>query len=166
MSSSVLVGEIVGAFGVLGWVKVRSYTDPAVNILDYGPWDLNVGGLSRTVKLVEGRAQAGAVVARLEGVGDRDQALALKGSQIMVDRDRFPKPPAGSYYWADLLGLEVVNTQGVLLGSVTGLLETGANDVLEVRGDRDRLIPFVLDRYIQDVDLDQKRILVDWDPEF
>lgn len=166
MSSLVEVGEIVGAFGVLGWVKIRSFTDPPANILKYIPWALGSSEAPRSARLVEGRPQGAAVVARLEGVEDRDQAIALKGTRILVPRQCFPEASPGTYYWADLIGLDVVTVAGVSLGKVRGLLETGANDVLDVKGDRDRLIPFVVGEFVKDVDLAESRITVDWDPEF
>lgn len=166
MSGGVEVGEIVGAFGVQGWVKIRSYTDPPANILKYKPWTLESTDSPFGVKVIEGRPQGGSVVARLEGVADRDQAIGLKGARIVVPRESFPKPPPGTYYWADLVGLEAVTVTGVPLGKVKGLLETGANDVLDVRGDRDRLIPFVLGEYVKSVDLGEKTIVLDWDPDF
>lgn len=166
MSSVVEVGEIAGAFGVHGWVRIRSYTDPPANILKYKPWTVESTGTSFPVKVIEGRPQGVSVVARLEGVEDRDQATGLKCARILVPRESFPQPPAGTYYWADLVGLEVVSETGTPLGKVRGLLETGANDVLDVRGDRDRLIPFVMGEYVKSVDLGEKRLIVDWDPDF
>ena len=166
MSSLVEVGEIVGAFGVLGWVKIRSFTDPPANILKYIPWALGSSEAPRSARLVEGRPQGAAVVARLEGVEDRDQAIALKGTRILVPRQCFPEASPGTYYWADLIGLDVVTVAGVALGKVRGLLETGANDVLDVKGERDRLIPFVVGEFVKNVDLAESRITVDWDPEF
>jgi len=166
VSSLVEVGEIVGAFGVQGWVKVRSYTDPPENILKYAPWGLGSPESIRNVRIVDGRPQGSNVVARLEGVEDRDQAIALKGTRVLVSRQCFPKAPPGTYYWADLIGLDVVSVAGQTLGKVKGLLETGANDVLDVRGDRERLIPFVLGEFVHAVDLERGRITVDWDPEF
>jgi len=166
VSSLVEVGEIVGAFGVLGWVKIRSFTDPPANILKYIPWALGSSEAPRSARLVEGRPQGAAVVARLEGVEDRDQAIALKGTRILVPRQCFPEASPGTYYWADLIGLDVVTVAGVALGKVRGLLETGANDVLDVKGERDRLIPFVVGEFVKNVDLAESRITVDWDPEF
>ncbi len=166
MSRRVRVGEIVGAFGVLGWVKVKSHTQPPQNILRYAPWLLGPEPDAKLVEVAEGRQQGTMVVARLEGVENRDQAAALKGTALWVPRESFPRAPKGVYYWADLVGLEVYTVSGQRLGTVDGLLETGANDVLEVKGDRDRLIPFVQGQYVQSVDLDQGRLVVDWDPDF
>lgn len=166
MAKLVMVGEIAGPYGVQGWVKVRSHTDPPQNILKYTPWLLESAGGSQLVEVAEGRRQGSAVVARIATVDDRDQAAGLRGSRILVPRECFPKPPAGSYYWADLVGLEVYTLAGVGLGKITGLLETGANDVLEVKGERDRLIPFVMGHYVRSVNLEEGRMTVDWDPEF
>ena len=105
-------------------------------------------------------------MARLEGVDAREQALQLSGLSISVDRDRFEPAKPGEYYWADLIGLEVRTTSGVGLGAVTGLMETGANDVLVVRRERERLIPFVVGEFVKDVDLDAGVLIVDWDPDF
>ncbi|NDE35614.1 MAG: 16S rRNA processing protein RimM [Gammaproteobacteria bacterium] len=118
------------------------------------------------VDVVEGRPHAGTVVVRIEGFSNRDEALSLRGSKVMVPRDVFPRAPQGSFYWADLMGLRVETSEGIELGRVAGLMETGANDVLEVKGDRDRLIPFVMDQYVKDVRLDEGLLIVDWDPEF
>jgi 16S rRNA processing protein RimM len=166
MSRRVVVGEIVGAYGVLGWVKIKSFTDPAANILGYGPWIIEPGNESRTIRVIHGRTQGVLVVASLEGVENRDQARALKGVQIAVPRACFPKPSHGKFYWADLVGLEVLTTMGHPLGKINGLLETGANDVLEVKGVRDRLIPFVMGEFVKEVNLDEGRLVVDWDPDF
>ena len=166
MSRDVLVGEITAPFGVKGWVKVRSFTDPPANILKYVPWTLSNGKGDHVGKVIEGRPQGTSVVVRFEGIEDRDQAIGLRGMQVTVPRDVFPRAPKGHYYWADLVGLRVFTTAEMDLGLVTGLLETGANDVLAVQGDRERLIPFVMGPYIKEVDLDAGRMTVDWDPEF
>jgi 16S rRNA processing protein RimM len=166
MSRTVLVGEIAAPFGVKGWVKVKSFTDPPANILKYVPWTLSDGKQESVGVVLEGRPQGAMVVVRFDGIDDRDQAIGLRGMQVTVPRDVFPRAPKGQYYWADLVGLRVNTVAGVDLGLVTGLLATGANDVLEVKGDRERLIPFVIGPYVTDVDLDAGRLTVDWDPDF
>lgn len=166
MSRRVVVGKIVGAFGLLGWVKIKSFTDPGTNILAYRPWTLEAGDVPRTIRVIKGRAQGAVVVASLEGVENRDQAAALTGMQIAVPRESFPRPAKGEFYWADLVGLEVLTTTGRALGKISGLLETGANDVLEVKGDRERLIPFVVGEFVKEVNLGEGRLVVDWDPDF
>lgn len=161
-----VVGEIVGAYGVKGWVKIHSFTQPVGNILDYAPWGVEKNGNTRQYQLLAGRLQGQAVIAQLEGVVDRDQALMLKSSQIVVPKDRFPPAEQGQYYWADLVGLNVVNLEGQALGSIHEMLSTGANDVMVVRGDRERLIPFVQPQYVKSVSLDDGSMVVDWDADF
>jgi 16S rRNA processing protein RimM len=161
-----MAGEVAGAFGVLGWIKVKSFTDPPLNIVKYVPWTLEFADRVIEVNVVEGRSQGHFVVARVEGVNDRDKASALKGGRISVPRSCFPRAPAGSYYWVDLLGLDVLTESGFSLGKVVGLMETGANDVLQVKGERERLIPFVIGQFVKNVDIDKGFIVVDWDPEF
>lgn len=162
----VVLGEVVGAHGVRGDVRVHSDTRPRENILDYPVWTLVLKGERRDYAVRNSRRQGKGLVATLEGISDRDSAMALRGCEIRVPRARLPTPEPGEYYWADLEGLEVVTAAGVQLGVVTGLLETGANDVLVVSGDRERLIPYVPDRHVLAVDLAAGRMQVDWDPEF
>ena len=100
------------------------------------------------------------------GPGSRDQAEAVSGAERWVPRDRLPPPRPGQYYWVDLEGLEVVTLEGVRLGTVSHLFDTGANPVMVVAGERERLLPFVMDQYVASVDLEGRRITVDWDPEF
>ncbi len=160
------VGKISGVFGVKGWVKVFSYTEPRENILSYSQWILKKGSTVRQVKVHNGQLQGKSVVASLEGIVDRDQAVALNGWEILIDREQLPPAEEGEYYWADLTGLKVFTVEGVDLGIVDHLLETGANDVLVVVGERERLIPYLSEQTIKSVDLAQGKIVVDWDPDF
>ena len=116
--------------------------------------------------LAEGSGHGKGVIARLENCSDRDQALALMGFEIGICRDQLPGTAPGEYYWTDLQGLEVVTLQGEPLGRVDHLIETGAHDVLVVTGDRERLIPFVLQQVVISVDLEAGVIRVDWDKDF
>jgi len=160
------VGKISGVFGVKGWVKVFSFTDTRENILNYSPWLLKKDSESRSVTVIDGKLQGKAVVAQLEGVDDRDQAATLMGWDIFISPVQLPKAAKGEYYWSDLIGLAVETTLGVQLGSVEGLLETGANDVLIVKGERERVIPFLQGQTIINIDLNAGRMVVDWDPDF
>jgi 16S rRNA processing protein RimM len=163
-AAPVELGRIVGVFGVRGWVKVYSDTRPREAILGYNPWLVQTAAGWREYRLVEGRAQGPGVVAQLEGCADRTQAQALVGARIAVWQEQLPPTRPGEYYWADLEGLRVVNLRGEELGVVSHLLETGANDVMVVQGERARLIPFT--RYaVRDVDLVGRVIRVDWDAE-
>ena len=160
------LGEIVGAHGIRGEVKLHSWTRPRENILNYPSWLIEKADTIRTFTVTGGRPQGKGLVARLAGVEDRDAAAALHGSRIMVPRSALPEKAPGEYYWAELQGLAVETLSGEALGTVTGLIETGANDVLVVEGQRERLIPYAPGTYIQSVDLSGRRIVVDWDPEF
>jgi 16S rRNA processing protein RimM len=161
------VGKISGVFGVKGWVKVFSHTQPRENILSYSPWILRKNDKSEEFKVIDGQRHGNAVVAGLEGIDDRDMAASLMGSEILIRREQLPKPKADEYYWADLVGLSVETESGVYLGAVDHLLETGANDVLVVvDGEVERLIPFLLQHTVISIDLEGRRMVVDWDPDF
>ncbi len=161
------LGRITGVWGVRGWVRVQSHTEPRTNILGYRPWHLCRDGHCRPVELTDGRAQGKGIVARLAGVDDRDMAATLVGAVICVPRSALPEPAPGEYYWTDLEDLDVVNRAGVRLGRVVRVMATGANDVLVVAdGTTERLVPFVQGRVIQSVDLEAGRIVVDWEPDW
>lgn len=163
----VLLGKIVGVFGVKGWVKIQSHTEPREALFDYRPWVLRQRGTEREIRKFEGRPQGRGLVALLPGVDTREAAEALIGTEIWVEREQLPAPAAGEYYWVDLEGLSVSTVDGVALGRVSHLFGTGANDVLVVRdGERERLIPFLPDDVVKQVDLPGGRLVVDWDPEF
>lgn len=162
----IVVGKVLGAHGVRGWLKIQSFTQPDENILRYAPWFFVRTEQEIPVKLLTGRRQAGHIVAQIADITDRDQAQQWQGTLIYVDRAELPEPEHGHYYWSDLLGLQVQTEHGQVLGTVSGLLETGANDVLVVQGERERLVPFVLGQHVKQVDLKQRLITVDWDPDF
>lgn len=160
------VGEVSGVFGIKGWVKVFSFTDRRENILNYSPWLLKKSGETKSVNVIEGALQGGAVVAKLDGVNDRDQAAVLMGSAIFITSGQLPKTAEDEYYWSDLIGLTVETIEGIKLGSVENMLETGANDVVIVKGERDRAIPFLQGQTIIRIDLPSQKMIVDWDPDF
>lgn len=169
-SRVIVIGQVSGLFGVRGWVKVFSCTEPREGILDYADWQLGDGENWRPAKLAEGKRQGKTIVARIEGVDDRDAAARLIGEQIAVERSQLPSLEEGHYYWADLEGLNVVTAAGVELGTVSGMMATQANDVLVVQGDtldgRERLIPFVFGDRVLEVDFDNRVIRVDWNPDW
>jgi 16S rRNA processing protein RimM len=160
----VALGYISAVHGVKGWVKVYSFTRPMEAILGYEPWLL--GEDKRPVEIVDGRKQGKGLVALLPGYDDRDQAMGLVGQQVFVAREQLPPTEEGEYYWSDLVGLEARTTDGAVLGRVEKMMETGANDVLVIRGDREHLVPFVQGQYVKRVDLEAGVIEVDWDPDF
>ena len=159
----VILGQVTGLYGVKGWVKVRSYTEPREAILDYKDWLLLRDGDWQSVRLAEGKRHGKTVIARLEGVNDRDVAATYVDDDIGVPREQLPETARDEFYWADLEGLQVVHSDGRILGKVAYLLATGANDVLVVKGDQEILIPFVQGEVIKDVDLAAGVINVDWE---
>lgn len=164
-SRRVLLGRISGLFGVRGWVKIHSHTEPREQILDYADWQIGRNGHWRDAQVAEAAAHGKGLIARLDGYQDRDRAAELVGCDIAINRDDLPELQEG-YYWCDLQGLRVVTGDGVELGRVDHLFSTGANDVMVVRGDRERLLPWLRPDVIRDVDLDAGVISVDWDPDF
>ncbi len=158
-----ILGRIAGLYGVQGWVKVFSYTDPRDAVLEHREWLLDREGSWKPCELVEGKRHGKGIIAKLAGVDDRDAAAEYVGLDIGVPREQLPETEPGEYYWTDLEGLRVVHTDGRELGTVAYLLETGANDVLVTEGERERLIPFVMDQVVLDVDLDDGVITVDWE---
>lgn len=160
------VGRVSGIFGVKGWIKVFSYTEVRENILTYSPWILRKGKESKEVKLVDGHRHGKTIVACLQGLDDRDDAAELNGWDILIHAEQLPLPGKDEYYWADLIGLRVKTVGGIDFGVVKQMLETGANDVVVVSGDRERLIPFLQGQAIVNVDLQAGEMLVDWDPDF
>ncbi len=165
---TVVVGEIAGVYGIKGWLRLKSWTQPLDQIFNYQPWFLTQGDNTekRNCKLLDYRQHNGQYVICLDGISDRDAAARLIRHRIEVDKDCLPELPDNEYYWAELLGMQVVNTAGEAFGQVINLLETGANDVLVINGDRQRLVPFVQGQVVTSVDRTAKRITVDWDAEF
>lgn len=164
-SDWILLGRISGQFGIQGWVKVFSHTSPRENILQYRSWYLNHSGSWEPYRLKNGKLHSKGVVAHLEGCNDRDQAIELMNADIAIPRDQLPAAAEDEYYWRDLEGLQVRTLDGTELGRVEYLFETGANDVMVVKGDSERLLPFV-DQVIKSVDLEGGIITVDWDPDY
>lgn len=160
------LGRISGVFGLQGWVKVYSDTDPMEGIVDYPEWILIRDGQQQTIKVEKGKRHGKGVIARLQGVEDRDAAELLKGRTIAVRRKDLPKLADDEYYWSDLVGMQVRTVEGTELGKVDYLFATGANDVMVVQGDRERLVPWIRNDVIRCVDLAVRMIEVDWDPDF
>lgn len=172
VNEETVLGRITAVFGVKGWLKVHSYTDPIENILDYRNWVLSRNGRRESVTVVDSKRHGKGLVVLLKGVGDRTQAQSYCGVDIAVNSTDLPALPEGEYYWHQLEGLEVVTEDGLRFGRVDHLLETGANDVLVVRptdesmDDRERLIPYIPDQVVVEVNLSRGRMTVVWDPEF
>ncbi|MCI0733318.1 MAG: ribosome maturation factor RimM [Methylococcaceae bacterium] len=155
-----------GVFGIKGWIKVYSFTEPTDNILRYGSWLLGANDQPERFLVEDGGWHGKTIVAKLRGIDTRDAAAKVVGCGIFVERAELPELPENEFYWADLVGLHVFNEDGVCFGVVDSLMETGANDVLLVRGDRERLIPFVHKQIVKSVDIKNRRLVVVWDSDF
>ena len=160
------MGRVGAAYGVHGWLKIHSDAIPADNILHYQPWKLALNRQTFERQILDSRAHGLGLVVKFEGCVGREEAQTLVGAEILVRRDALPTLDSDEYYWRDLIGLKVTTTQAMELGVVEQLLETGANDVLVVRGEREHLVPFVVPDYVKEVDLERGAILVEWDPSF
>lgn len=159
------MGRVSAPFGVKGWIKVQPYTAATTNLLAYTTWWLGQNERWLEQRVTGSRVQGRTVVAKLEGCEDRDAVMLFKGAQVAVPRGALPKTAANEFYWADLIGLTVVNHAAQDFGRVVGILQTGANDVLVVQGERERLIPFIAEA-IRQVDLAGGVIRVNWGADY
>lgn len=170
LSETVVIAELVGIYGVKGWLKVKSHTSPKENFLQYQQCWLRHQGQTRRVEIDASRTQGKGIIAHFVGLDDRDEARTWVGAELLIEADSLPQLDDEEFYWHQLVGLAVTSEFGGVetpLGEVRHLLETGANDVLVVKGeDRERLIPWIPDQVILKVDLPERQITVDWDPEF
>ena len=167
----IVLGKIVSVHGIRGEVKVYSFTDPLDNLLDYRRWTLKRGTEVRQAELVSGRVQGNVLVAKLKGLDDREVARTYADFEILVPRSELPELDDREFYWSQLEGLKVIDTNGQLFGILDHMLETGANDVMVVKpcagslDDRERLLPYT-EQCVQSVDLAAGEIRVDWDADF
>lgn len=159
------MGRVTAPYGIRGGVRVLPYSSAADNLLACKTWWLDADGDWRQYAVLKASVQARSVVAMLEGCGNRDEAILLKGRQVAVARDALPPTGENEFYWADLIGLQVVNVAAEDFGRVVRILETGANDVLVVRNGRERLIPFIAG-VIRRVDPDAGVITVEWGADY
>ena len=165
-SRYVVIGRISGLYGVRGWCKVYSWTEPRENILKYTPWYIKQDGEWVAHKLAAGKRHGKSVIAQLMHCDDRDTAAGYVDAMIAVKREQLPPAEEGEFYWSDLIGLTVETLQGEALGEIASMMETGADDVMVLTGERERLIPFVIDQIVREVDLDSGRLVVDWSPDY
>jgi len=161
-----VLGRVVGLYGVGGWVKLFSNTQDRNNLLTYKPLYFGQDNDWQPLTLEEGRAQGKGIVAKFSGYNDRNKAVELLGQNIAVQREQLAPLAPGEYYWTDLIGLQVINQDDIEFGSIAYLFATGANDVIVVSGERERLIPFIQVDVIVSIDLDKRVMRVNWDPLF
>jgi len=165
-AKTVTVARVCDAFGIKGQIKLTAYTESPDTLLKFPRWGLSIPGRAdSSYSVLNSKLHGKFVVAALEGIENRDQALELKGAQVTVPRLELPELNEGEYYWAELVGLNVVNSSGVSLGQVESIMETGANDVLIVKGQATRLIPYI-PNVIEKVSLEDNVIAVEWPEDF
>jgi 16S rRNA processing protein RimM len=161
-SALIELGTVGAPFGVRGWVKLRSYTDPPERLLDHRRFQLQLGGAWRTYQVEADGRSGGQLTVKLAGIEDRDSAQALRGAVIGVLRSELPPRDDRDFYRADLIGCEVVNLAGVRLGAVAHFIEIPAHALMVVRGEREYWVPAV-PQHLRRVDLRSRRVVVDWD---
>ena len=173
LDKEITLGKIGAVYGIKGWLKIHSFTGDQEAILDYFPWSLKLGNKTQSVKITDWRRHSSSLIVKIADVDDRDIAQAYVGSEIIVNEKSLPELPEGEFYLRDLIGMAVVTTKGYTLGSVSDVMETGANDVLVVKanrndgfGKKERLIPYLMDQVVKSVSAENKQICVDWDPGF
>ncbi|MBX2838056.1 MAG: ribosome maturation factor RimM [Gammaproteobacteria bacterium] len=175
----VTLGRIVGVHGVRGWLKIHSETDPRENIVAYPEWWVGQPGQWREINVLEGRRHGKTIIARLENIDDRDQAMSLKGVTIAVSRSALPELNRDEYYWRDLIGCNVfcqdhkAASSYQRIGRVKRLIETGANDVMVLSDERqpttpgaELLVPWIRPDVVRKVNVVDKEIHIDWDPDY
>ncbi|MCG8325888.1 MAG: ribosome maturation factor RimM [Thiotrichales bacterium] len=158
----ILVGRVAGVYGVKGWLKIHSYTRPTENILSYSPWCIASARGAIDTRVEESDTHDKGLLAKVTGIDDREQARRWIDAEILIDKTSLPAPESGHYYWHQLMGLSVTVKDGAELGIIEEVLETGANDVIVVQGRERHLIPWVRHEYIIEVDLENGRLVVDW----
>jgi len=160
-----VMGRIAAPFGVKGWVKVQTFCEDPGTLMDFESWRVGRGEQQKQYTVEAIQDHSNTLVAKLVGIDDRDAAYALRGQEISVAKNELPPPEENEFYWSDLIGLKAVNREGVELGRVDSLLETGAQDVLVIKGTREHLIPFVA-AFVGKVDVAGGTIEVDWGEDY
>lgn len=162
----IVIGRFGAPFGVKGWMKIQSFTDPEENVLHYQPWFADLKDGFTEVKIVDSRKHHKGIVIQVEGCDTKEDTARYCNISIAVARSVFPELTDDEYYWADLEGLTVHTTTGEELGKIDHVMPTGANDVLVIKGQKEILVPYLKDRVVKNIDLDNKTMIVDWDPDF
>ena len=163
----IYLGKITGVHGIKGWLKIQSFSSPPENILNYPSWIINNQGEEELYSIEQGRKQNNKIVVKLEKIDDRNTAESLINSKIQIQRSDLPKLSNENYYWSDLVGLSVLNSEETVIGKIESLIETGANDVMVIITLKDEriLIPFVMHEIIKEVNVELNYIKIDWSIE-
>ena len=160
--SRILIGQVSGCFGVKGWLKIFSYSDPRENITTYENWIID----GEVYPSIQSKKNGKLIVAKLNGIDDKESAQTFIGKNIEIESQQLADLNDQQFYWRDLLGLNVSNKEGIDFGTLKSMLETGANDVMIVqgrnKGDRERLVPFIMGNTVIKISIENKTVLVDW----
>ncbi|MFA5961005.1 MAG: ribosome maturation factor RimM [Tatlockia sp.] len=162
----IVVGRFGRAHGIKGFVTVHSYTEPRENILRYADWHGFIDSQWKPIKVLHLEVNNKSILVQVDGYQEREQAARLTHIDIAMTRSQLPVLPAGEYYWHDLIGMQVIDPNGALFGTVTEIMPTGSNDVLIVEGEKKHLIPYIMDQVVLSIDPQQRIITVDWDMDF
>lgn len=164
MAKPIVIGRFGKVFGVQGWLRVQSYTKPKENILKYQPWCISE---EQALEITAHRFHSGDLLVHIAGIDSPEAAKAqLTGKEVVITRGQLPELDSSEYYWTDLEGIEVITTEGKSLGHIDYLVESGSNDVLVLKGERKRLVPYIKEQVVKQIDLEKGQMIVDWDPEF
>lgn len=165
-ANHLVLGKVTGAYGIKGWVRIAPFTRLPEDLLAYSNLYIRHLGQITPLIILEANIHKRSILAKIDAIDDRNAAEALRHAEIVIEEGDLASLAEDEFYWKDLENLEVVTVEGVELGVVSHLIETGSNDVMVIKGDRERMIPFMLDHFVKQVDLQGRKIVVDWDPEF
>lgn len=161
-----VIGRFGRPHGIKGFITVVSFTDPRENILNYTQWHVNVGNQWQPINVLQTTVNNKFILAQVEGYDEREHVARLTNVEIAVKREQLQELKPDEYYWHELVGMHVVNQQGITLGIVTELVETGSNDVLIIEGEKRHLVPYLPGDVILNINASQRLITVDWDADF
>ena len=165
VAKRVTMGRVGGPYGIKGWVKLISFTEPLENILDFSRWEVRMGQQWVTLEMDQGRPHGKGLIAHFKGYDDPESARRLNDVELTIATEELPELESGDYYWHQLTGLQVITLSGHVLGRIVRMLETGANDVLVCEptadsvDDRERLIPWLPDHVVREISLEQGRVV-------
>ena len=166
MNEFVVMGKVVGSHGIKGWLKIQPFTEELKTLGKFSSWFVSKNENEwKEFKVESSSIQGRTVLAKIENINNRNDADVLRGFLIGISKIDLPILAKGKYYWSDLIGLEVINQTGFNFGTIESIMETGSNDVLVIKDEKEWLIPY-LDNVVLKIDLEKKNILVDWDENF
>lgn len=163
-SAYIIIGKFGSTYGVHGWIKVRPYTEFGENLLDYHPWYIQQkNDVWTPIEIESSKVYGDGIIAKIAEINTPEKARLLTGVSIAIPRSKLPELNKGEYYWTDLVGLTVINQHNEILGKVIYLMETGSNDVLVIKGEKEHAIPYLMGSVITSIDLQNQEIHVNWE---